>query len=1095
MDTNKLFIFSKDTDAVSAQRGYNYQTLKTLESWVENFKNSIREEIYCEFEEDIFHKNTETKGAKFRQIKLYSSNFSFNSKEIKKAIFNFFTLHVKSNYNDFTKQFIFETNTNIAEKYKDNDAELLKEWVKFQKDLDEEKTSKYARKSKEIVNEFINEKKINDKNRFDIAEAKEIFLKLDDVFWQNFIRLIRWDFLGRESGEEFSNIKERIESLIIQLPFSIKNDNVSQVFGVLLETVFCKINIENEEDRKLTYDEFETIMLNIGSEEDKWYAKRFENYKKIGVPDFFRIGEFYEVINLINYCRRKIYLNEHKDVWNSYLIFYTRNKTIHNHFRRKAIYELVFLNYKFYELDYDNLADRVAPDGDLKGFEDDVRFYFANFEELTTSEDFENANVILNLLLMIAGQNKIDISSSEIKIWYRKLYIRIGKEIENSKNINVLCHLYEIKGTFILNIDRIKRNKNTTFILWYEKILDIADDALLYKLSQFGDRIDKFIKIQIAVDPTDHLGFIRILEDFSDKLFPLLEKREGRIKLAEQQIQRGYNYLQTKEPFNLLKALEYFHKAKENYHQEDTIEGYVLALLNLSQLYNAIGMLFAAKYYALGAYRVSLNHELVKRVETALELLFHYDYKQGSWFNSFIVFGRLMNLRLDSNFDPVETDEEGEYLGNFTFAFLFMRRNSSQFSYFMDSYMTYLDGLGRKIAYPIASDIIKPGLEMLNSELKSSKDLDDIIEKTLIDFPLNDIGRKRNLNFYALGSHWQITFENNYEILSVAEEYIANIQIVLSEISLSQVDFHLIKSNIIINLVLSDKFTEPQQKLSNDVIEWTLNVVYTNDNDIDKINSHSAHNMSSLLYVLANISLLKSEEFVVLFTEFFNKFSLDNKQQSVNLYQKIHRDIYTKKDFDSLLANSFQKEIFSMSFPLENKIMIWNNSLSSKYNLNHSVNAIKNRFDNAHLNIHITLKKLLKDLEFHILVKDVRDKGWKDWQIIGALVNFMINYKIQFFEAQPQSTDKEVAKKMKELFKKYHQMDEKDCYVDFPVSILRSNLFLEQFNITLLSCLETYGLRSNLISPNFKGIKEFMDIRFNFAIDEYNENNPLKDIK
>lgn len=29
MNINKLFLFSKNTDAFSSQRGYNYQTLKT----------------------------------------------------------------------------------------------------------------------------------------------------------------------------------------------------------------------------------------------------------------------------------------------------------------------------------------------------------------------------------------------------------------------------------------------------------------------------------------------------------------------------------------------------------------------------------------------------------------------------------------------------------------------------------------------------------------------------------------------------------------------------------------------------------------------------------------------------------------------------------------------------------------------------------------------------------------------------------------------------------------------------------------------------------------------------------------------------------
>ena len=182
MNLNKLFLFSKNTDAVSSQRGYNYQTLKTLETWVKNYLENKSDDIYCEFEEDIFQKNNYGKDLKFRQIKLYSSNFSFSSDEIKKCISHFFILFIKSDYNDFTKEFIFETNTNVAAKYSDNDAELLQEWVEYQHNLDEEKLSRFSEKVKEIVTDYIEKQNSNLKNNEANAEAYAIFESLDDNF-------------------------------------------------------------------------------------------------------------------------------------------------------------------------------------------------------------------------------------------------------------------------------------------------------------------------------------------------------------------------------------------------------------------------------------------------------------------------------------------------------------------------------------------------------------------------------------------------------------------------------------------------------------------------------------------------------------------------------------------------------------------------------------------------------------------------------------------------------------------------------------------------------------------------------------------------
>jgi hypothetical protein len=61
MSISKLHIFSKETDATASLRGYLYQVLKTVETWVYNYNHSIDEEIYCDFEEDIFQKSALSK--------------------------------------------------------------------------------------------------------------------------------------------------------------------------------------------------------------------------------------------------------------------------------------------------------------------------------------------------------------------------------------------------------------------------------------------------------------------------------------------------------------------------------------------------------------------------------------------------------------------------------------------------------------------------------------------------------------------------------------------------------------------------------------------------------------------------------------------------------------------------------------------------------------------------------------------------------------------------------------------------------------------------------------------------------------------------
>lgn len=1088
MSINKLYLFSKDTDAYSSQRGYNYQTLKTLETWVQNFIDDTKEDIYCEYEEDIFQQDLVGNKLKFRQIKLYSSNFSFSSDEIKKCISHFFMLHVKSDYNDFQKEFVFETNTNIAQKYLDNDADLLREWSENQDNLDEEKLVKYSKKVREIITEYINQQKANIKDKNEVNEAIEVFEKLRDSFWIDFIKMIKWKFIGVSPEEEFSTVKSNIENLILQLPYKNIESNSTQIFGVLLENVFTKVTEKDKEKRKLTLNELEQIVLNIGTEEDKWYSNRYEYYKEIEPIDEFRIGEFYEVLDLVNYCRRKKYLHRHKDLWNPFLIYYARNEDIDDFFRRKAIYEIVFLNNEFYEVDYENLDSRIRPKGKLFGFEDDIRFYFNDFSVFESADDIENANNILNILFVAIGYKNANISNDELKFWFVENYKKTLQQLRVVHEINERCKLLEQKGNFLLGINRLRNKSNIEFIKYYEEILDIVEDAPLFKLSQFGNRIEKYIKMHINIDPKDKMGIIKALEEFSEKLFPLVEKREGKVQRAKSQVQRGYSYLKTTEPFNLLKALDYFHKAKDNYLQEDTIEGYVLALLNISQLYNAIGMHFAAKNYALAGFRMSINKEFVKRTETSLAMLFYSDYKQGSWFNAINIYSKYINTRLESNFDKNNFEEEGKTTQSLAFILYVMYKNSYQFKYFINDYIKHLDYIGE--------DIIKPIHKIMEDELNSEDIYLKAIEQNIDDYPLNDIGKKRIINFYALGSLWSIRFNNDYDILSIAEEYISTIQILLAEIALSDIDFHLIKSKIEIELELSEKYLPPEQIPSNDIIKWKIYICYFNGKDVNEINKHSAFNVVSLQYILNEISLLESDEFKTMFWDFFPKMKIDTKQVVVNLYQKIHRDVYLREDFEMFNSSSFEKETFELSLPKENKVMEWKNSLSQKYDREFCIEAIKNRFNNTHKCIYLTLNELKQEPNFSKLINDYRKEGWKDWQIVSNIQNFMINYKVQVFEDAifSGSNDEDIYEKFQKAFFKYANMDEKDCYVKFPIEAFKSDDFRNQFNVGLPSMLKTYGLETKLMTPNFKAIKEFLDIRFNMSSDDFEENNPLKDI-
>src|SRR5262245_10833980 len=109
MGIHKLHIFAKNRDAIAAQKGYSYQQLKTVQDWIENRIEGGNADIYCDFEDDILSRDISQEKTIFKQIKLYSTDFSFSSDSIKKAIAHFFMMYTKGDYLFDQIEFHFET--------------------------------------------------------------------------------------------------------------------------------------------------------------------------------------------------------------------------------------------------------------------------------------------------------------------------------------------------------------------------------------------------------------------------------------------------------------------------------------------------------------------------------------------------------------------------------------------------------------------------------------------------------------------------------------------------------------------------------------------------------------------------------------------------------------------------------------------------------------------------------------------------------------------------------------------------------------------------------------------------------------------------
>ena len=1090
MNINKLHIFSKNTDATASLRGYHYQVLKTVKTWIENYSLDIDDHIYCDFEEDIFQLNKDSKTAKFRQIKLYSRNFSFSSEEIQKCIAHFFMLHVKTDYKSLEKEFVFEANTSVAQNREGNDAELLRNWNKHQGDLSEELARECALKVKEIVSDYIEKQaKSIDKEGKDafVQEALSIFKSLEESDWVDFIKQIKWEFKDVKPDDEFIQLRTSIEESILELPFHINKDNLPSIFGELHTFVWDKATQSNITDKKLTSEELNELLLKSSNEADKWYWEVYNRWKNVDVIERLVIGEFYEAIDATRHCRITKHFSKHKEQWLNIMELYIGKEGIDVDFKRTAVYEYLWLLLRPVDI-------REIPEGNLKGKEDYFRFYFEDFDSFKNGKELEDAQSLMNIAVAAGFMDKTDLSGPEVQDWFDKMRNTLNSRIEIEQNPNEICYLLENLGThyLFLNANRDVQDKNVQEVLEpLERILENLDRAEYYNVSQLSNRLNDYIELLIETDAEGNSELIDAIIEFTEKLNPTVEIRSGNFRSAKDDLNRGMKYLKSNSPKLLLKALDSFHKAKTKFKNEESFEGYVLALINIAQLYSVIGMNLAAKYYALGAAWVSIHkgdRKLLKRIADAFGMVFYADFKQGAWMNAIVSFTDYMSARNEFKGTPLNPELEEmpfKIMADLALVLHVSPKIAPELKVMVEHQINILGEIGVQF--------IKPSLQVFEESHPTYQTLIPVIERDLTDVPLNDLGDTRKVNFNALGIEWTISFDNTYEMTPQSEEFCGIVQIALAEIALSKYDFHLIRGKVEIKLETSKACKGPSQEPSNEMIVWKAWIRQLDSQDPKEINLNTSSCVTAIRSIVSRLSLLPFDDFDTLFDSLFKESDLAGKTQLQGLYQRMYRYVFKQPNFDVLQRQNFQEvSIPNIDLPKTNKVMEWESKLSELYVQEKSLKHIDYRFESLNKNIYLTIGELLDNPEFIELLKSLRNEGWQDWHIFLAINNFILTQKTQFKLREMSNATQE---DFNRVYFEMKKLDEADFKAEFDVGAFKSLNFQFTLKNTMILILESFGLANPSKYPNFDAIREFLDVRFNMVADGSGDKNPFKDIK
>lgn len=896
MHISSLHIFAKNRDASEIHRGYAYQDLKTLETWLKNRIDKVDEDIYCDYEDDIFQRNLKEYKATFRQLKLYTSKtFSLTSEEIQKAISHFFQLFAKGEYLFDTPIFQFETNTGVARQYGSNEADLLKAWSVHQGKLTGDLLQRCIQKSKSIVHEHfakrVKEAKANEKESF--SEALSGFEALDEEIWSHFVNSIRWVFTDVTPEQEIDNVIKSINTLIGQLQFS--KEDTDKIFAALYREVSMRSIATKPENRCLTSVLLDHVLLNLGDNYDKQYLSIVDKWRNVADVQRFSIGEFYEVLHAAKYCRRKNYLEAHSQQWIGLLSKYIALTDIPPQFKREAIYELIWVTIRP-TMDQEQFKKREKEIGGIgysaKGNEQLIQEYFANMEQFDSLVELQDTITLLPVVGTAARHGLLEIAPGEIYDWTTRYAALLDRKIANTSTPYELCHLHE--NNAFLNLFKAAFKFDgvmpETAFEQLGKIIPLLDKAERYPVYELSEKFEPMLSLYAKLkDPTK----FNLLQEFLEKLQPYVDARSSNFSKAKKFTKWAIDTLTTGNPTAMLKAISHLHTAKKLYFEDQSIEGHVLALLNISQFYLAIGLNFAAKYYALTAIIVCKRQGkslLYKKISEGNAFTFLSDFQNGAWINALYSandYGSARDTFTTKDFDWTQDELLATILGA-TSTILGLTNNLAP------SLKHLVDDLAKNLDFIATSGLQKDGESVFST--MNAQDIENILSRKLSGIPFNDVGQDRSVSWKALGIEWRVTFPNDFINNSLGEEFCSLLQITHAELALNFANLPYAATKVNIQLK-EGGFIPPEITQHATSYEATIYLHELVNPSIQDSKSYYAHMSSSIKSIFNMVIAHPKVKVDEIWRALFEKHQLNETGLTAIDYQNAYRQTISDERF------------------------------------------------------------------------------------------------------------------------------------------------------------------------------------------------------
>jgi len=260
----------------------------------------------------------------------------------------------------------------------------------------------------------------------------------------------------------------------------------------------------------------------------------------------------------------------------------------------------------------------------------------------------------------------------------------------------------------------------------------------------------------------------------------------------------------------------------------------------------------------------------------------------------------------------------------------------------------------------------------------------DALREAGIRAPFSDVGCRRHVGFRALGINWSLDWENTYSINAVGEHFTAVLQVILADVA--RLDLCLLPTMISVSLRLGSATSTDALVEGERPGEWL--VTLPNPKQADQFDLCVFASTTGLLACSSALHMEKMQELL----EKRLQNALLGKTFCVQPFAELLEAFVAKDDFLAFERNGELATEQDEQTEDEHAQLRGPSGPGPGYDSAAHEAHIKNRYVNLEKRLGDILPHLVSSGEFCATAVALRKDGWKDWHILLATYNAIINH-------------------------------------------------------------------------------------------------------